>query len=123
MRHFRPSLRQAGVTEQQWRIMRCIEGTKGLEAKTIARECFILSPSLSRILNSLETSGIITRRQNDNDMRSQKIQLTPKGRRLFDRHAKESAAIYEKIESRLGKKNLASLIATLKEVEQALSED
>ena len=122
MRLFRPSLRELGLTEQQWRVMRCIHSEEYVDAKTISNECFILGPSLSRILTDLEKNGIILRQKNENDLRRQIIYLSKTGTRLFDKHAKKSEAIYKSIEKRLGKKKLASLIATLQEVQRALEE-
>ena len=54
MRQFRPSLRQHGLTEQQWRILRALAATDAIEVTELARVAFLLGPSLSRILRDLD---------------------------------------------------------------------
>ena len=48
MRHFRASLRQHGLTEQQWRILRALAAIDTIEVTELARAAFLLGPSLSR---------------------------------------------------------------------------
>ena len=54
MRQFRPSLRNHGLTEQQWRILRALAAVETIEVTELARTAFLLGPSLSRILRDLE---------------------------------------------------------------------
>ena len=62
MRHFRPSLRNHGLTEQQWRILRALTAVDTIEVTELARVAFLLGPSLSRILRDLEARDLIERR-------------------------------------------------------------
>src|SRR5438552_9275122 len=62
MRHFRPSLRAHGLTEQQWRILRALASTDDIEVTELARVAYLLGPSLSRILRDLEARRLIERR-------------------------------------------------------------
>src|SRR3982074_2709987 len=55
MRQFRPSLRNHGLTEQQWRILRALTAVDAIEVTELARVAFLLGPSLPRILPALET--------------------------------------------------------------------
>src|SRR3954467_14591331 len=50
MRQFRPSLREHGLTEQQWRILRALAAIDSIEVTELARTAFVLGPSLSHIL-------------------------------------------------------------------------
>src|SRR6266550_3326936 len=61
MRQFRPSLRQHGLTEQQWRILRALTAVETIEVTELARMAFLLGPSLSRILRDLEARHLIER--------------------------------------------------------------
>src|SRR6202035_6025523 len=61
MRQFRPSLRNHGLTEQQWRILRALTAVETIEVTELARVAFLLGPSLSRILRDLEASHLIER--------------------------------------------------------------
>jgi homoprotocatechuate degradation regulator HpaR len=62
MRHFRPSLRDHGLTEQQWRILRALASIDAIEVTELARVAFLLGPSLSRILRDLEARHLIERK-------------------------------------------------------------
>src|SRR3954447_747537 len=57
MRQFRPSLRNHGLTEQQWRILRALGAVDAIEVTDLARVAFFLGPSLSRILRDLKRVG------------------------------------------------------------------
>ena len=61
MRQFRPSLRNHGLTEQQWRILRALAAVDAIEVTELARVAFLLGPSLSRILRDLEARELIER--------------------------------------------------------------
>src|SRR5258708_12558132 len=50
MRHFRPSLRNHGLTEQQWRILRALASIDAIEVTELAHVSFLLGPPLSPIL-------------------------------------------------------------------------
>ena len=41
MRQFRPSLRQHGLTEQQWRILRALAAIEAVEVTELARTAFL----------------------------------------------------------------------------------
>src|ERR1700716_90767 len=73
MRQFRPSLRQHGLTEQQWRILRALAGVKTIEVTERARTSFLLGPSLSRILRDLEARRLIERRVTKADRRRAEV--------------------------------------------------
>src|SRR5438045_7027060 len=62
MRQFRPSLRDYGLTEQQWRILRALTSVDTIEVTELAQVAFLLGPSLSRILRDLEARDLIERR-------------------------------------------------------------
>ena len=62
MRQFRPSLRNHGLTEQQWRILRALTAVDNIEVTELARTAFLLGPSLSRILRDPEARHLIERR-------------------------------------------------------------
>jgi homoprotocatechuate degradation regulator HpaR len=122
MRRFRPALREHGVTEQQWRILRALAHEGPLEVSALAEATCLLAPSLSRILPELEARQFISRSQVDGDLRRSVIRLERKGLRLIAAHAPQSEAIYEEITRRFGSERLAQLFDLLRELELALEE-
>jgi homoprotocatechuate degradation regulator HpaR len=120
MRHFRPSLRAHGLTEQQWRILRALASTGDIEVTELAHLAYLLSPSLSRILRDLESRRLIQRRAVKADLRRSIVSITASGVRLIQAVAPSSEAIYAEITQRYGAGKLADLQAALHRLESAL---
>lgn len=113
MSHFRPALQEAGVTEQQWRVLRTLSEEGPMEPNQIARTCQILSPSLTRMLAGMEQSGLIRRERLDADQRRQEISLTDKSRKLIQRMRPVIDEKYQQIEQAIGKELLERLYRDL----------
>src|ERR1700740_1114147 len=109
MRQCRPSLRQHGLTEQQWRILRALAAVEESEVTELARTAFLLGPSLSRILRDLEARRLIERRTADSDLRRGVVSISEKGLKLMEGVAPSSEAIYAAITKRYGARKLAEL--------------
>src|SRR5437667_12084204 len=122
MRQFRPSLRQHGLTEQQWRILRALTAVESIEVTELARVAFLLGPSLSRILRDLEARDLIERRTAEADLRRGVVSISPKGMKLIEAVAPTSEAIYAEITNRYGARKLAELQDMLAELERGLAE-
>jgi homoprotocatechuate degradation regulator HpaR len=120
MRHFRPSLREHGLTEQQWRILRALAASGEIEVTELARVAYLLGPSLSRILRDLETRHLIERRLLKADLRRSIVSITAKGLKLIEAVAPSSEAIYAEITRRFGARKLADLQAMLHLLEESL---
>jgi|EndMetStandDraft_9_1072997.scaffolds.fasta_scaffold33302_2 homoprotocatechuate degradation regulator HpaR len=122
MRQFRPSLRNHGLTEQQWRILRALTAVDTIEVTELARVAFLLGPSLSRILRDLEARDLIERRTAKADLRRGEVSISSKGMKLIEAVAPNSEAIYAEITNRFGARKLAELQEMLGELERSLAE-
>jgi homoprotocatechuate degradation regulator HpaR len=122
MRQFRPSLREHGLTEQQWRILRALAAIEAAEVTELARTAFLLGPSLSRILRDLEARNLIERKTAKADQRRSMVWISEKGVKLMASVAPSSEAIYAEITRRFGARKLAELQEMLGELEQSLAE-
>ena len=120
MDRFRPSLRDFGITEQQWRVLRALYGRGEVETGALAGLCCLLTPSLSRILKHLEATGLVVRRPAPSDQRRTLVTIAPAGQALLERRAPLSEAQYRAIESSVGKERIATLYETLEELTDAL---
>jgi homoprotocatechuate degradation regulator HpaR len=121
MRQFRPSLRNHGLTEQQWRILRALTAVDAIEVTELARVAFLLGPSLSRILRDLEARQLIERRTAKADLRRGVVSISAKGLKLIEAVAPTSEAIYAEITSRYGARKLAELQDMLGVLERSLA--
>src|ERR1700712_3032455 len=109
MRQFRPSLRNHGLTEQQWRILRALTAVETIEVTELARTAFLLGPSLSRILRDLEARQLIERKVAEADQRRAVVSISADGLKLIAAVAPSSEAIYAAITKRYGARKLAAL--------------
>ena len=110
---FRPLLNEAGITEQQWRIVRALLDTGPLEPRQIVTLCGISSPSLAGVLARMDDLGLVQRDRLDHDARRLLVSLTPKSRALARRLAPRIAATYADLESLAGADLIAGLYQTL----------
>ncbi|EED35648.1 homoprotocatechuate degradation operon regulator, HpaR [Luminiphilus syltensis NOR5-1B] len=122
LRAFIPHLRAHDLSTQQWRVMRALGETKTLDISELADSCSLLRPSVSRILQNLESRGITRRRVCSDDSRRSLVSITPKGRKLLAQLAPESEARYDYIESCFGGRQLTLLYRLLDELVGSLNE-
>ncbi len=101
MRHFRPILANHAVTEQQWRVLRALhDSSSPVSVGELAERTFLLGPSLSRMLASLDERQLIERSAGD-DARRIEVRLRSAGAALVARIAPLSEAAYDHIEHQL----------------------
>jgi homoprotocatechuate degradation regulator HpaR len=120
MRRFRPVLRAADLTEQQWRVLRALDSVPEIDATGLAMATFLLPPSLSRILRDLEGRQLISRRPDPADLRAWLISLTQEGRNTIDATGVWIETVYAEITGKIGKERLDMLIKLLRDIEQDL---
>lgn len=121
MVRFRPMLRDHGLTEQQWRVIRVLADYRNIDASELARRSLLLAPSLTRILQYLEGEKLVRRSADANDQRRSVFTLTPKGRKLFASVAPDSEALYAGIEAQFGAEKLELLYQLLAQFHETLS--
>lgn len=121
MRGFRRLLRERGLNEQEWRIMRALMEAEQLEIGELADRVFILKPSATRTVKNLEARGIVGRSRPISDQRRALIALTLKGRALFDELAPRSELEYARISQRIGRRDMDELYLLLGRVTDALN--
>src|SRR3954467_14001944 len=116
MAHTRPSLRGHGLSDQQWRVLRVLGEHGAVETGRVAREAFILGPSLTGVLARMERDGLITRSRDPEDQRRTVIEATSQGRKLVKRLSTSIEAHYRWMEEKLGEDKLEHLYALLDEL-------
>jgi homoprotocatechuate degradation regulator HpaR len=116
MTHTRPSLREHQLSDQQWRVLRVLGEHGAVETGKVAREAFILGPSLTGVLARMERDGLIERSRDPQDARRTVVEATAAGRKLVKRLSSTIEAHYDWLEGSLGKKKLAQLYVLLDEL-------
>jgi homoprotocatechuate degradation regulator HpaR len=116
MAHTRPSLREHGLSDQQWRVLRVLGEHGMVETGRVAREAFILGPSLTGVLARMERDGLIRRARDPADQRRTVVEATAKGTRMVQQLSQSIEAHYAWMEKSLGKQKLSQLYVLLDEV-------
>lgn len=113
----RHMLANAGVTEQQWRVLRVLEERGVLDPTEIAEHSCLLLPSLTRILQTLEGKAMIARQPHPTDRRKQQVQITDTGRQLILDNLHESQRLNAWLKTSLGDEKLEQLLDLLNELD------
>jgi len=121
MRGFRRLLREHGLNEQEWRIMRALMEVERIEIGELAERVFILKPSATRTVKNLQARKIVSRSRSDADQRRAFIGLTAKGRRLFNELAPFNEQEYARITDLIGPGHMQELYELLRRVTDALN--
>jgi len=101
MRHFRPALAEFDLTEQQWRVLRALRDADGpVSVGELAERTFLLGPSLSRMLASMDERGLIDRVAAA-DARRAEISISRHGLDLIRAIAPSSELAYGRIDALL----------------------
>jgi len=119
MGHFRPNLRQHGLTDQQWRVLRVLgehHADGGVDTGQIASEAYLLGPSLTGVLARMERDGLVVRERCQQDARRTLVSATATGMRMVAKLSQSIEAHYGALENQLGKHKLEQLYALLDEV-------
>jgi homoprotocatechuate degradation regulator HpaR len=123
MKKFLPTLKEHGLTSQQWRVIRALEEVEWLDISELSKHCYLLMPSLSRIIQNLDGRGIVSRKPVPGDQRRSAISLTSEGRKLFSTVAPKSVERYEHIAEKYGAGKLELLYELLDDLVEKIDED
>ncbi len=117
MAHTRPSLRLHGLSDQQWRVLRVLgehaDEEAGVETGRVAREAYLLGPSLTGVLTRMERDGLIARERCPQDARRTVVRATSEGLAKVQALSQTIEAHYAWMEQELGKTKLKALYELL----------
>ncbi len=116
MAHTRPSLRAQGLSDQQWRVLRVLGEHGTVDTGRVAREAFLLGPSLTGVLARMERDGLIKRQRDSADQRRTVVRATAKGQRLVRTLSSTIESHYQWLQTQLGAAKLAQLHSLLDEL-------
>jgi homoprotocatechuate degradation regulator HpaR len=119
---FRPLLHAAGLTEQQWRVVRALLELGPLEPRQIGSICCLSSPSLAGILARMDDLGLVARERMPHDQRRVQVSVTRKGQALAKRLAPQIEATYRSIEAQIGPECSAQLYLVLDDIVSRLGQ-
>ncbi len=112
----RALLVDAGVTEQQWRVLRVLNEEGPQEPTHIAERACLLLPSLTRILQTLEQKNLILRRRHPQDGRRQIVEISDTGVQIIHANLAVSVEQAKRVRSQLGPDKHEMLLDLLNEL-------
>ncbi|MGF6148926.1 Organic hydroperoxide resistance transcriptional regulator [Kingella potus] len=121
--YLRPIFNGAGITDQQWRIIRLLAENGTMDFQDLSVQACILRPSLTGILNRLEQNGLLIRMKPSNDQRRVFLKLTPRGGRVFEDIRTQVDKCYEDLEQRMTREKMHSLHNLLAEMASLKTQD
>lgn len=120
MAYTRPSLREQGLSDQQWRVLRVLgehaHDAAGVDTGRVAREAFLLGPSLTGVLSRMARDGLIERSRCPQDARRTVVRATTAGLAKVQALSESIEAHYVWMETQLGKTALQQLYGLLDQV-------
>jgi len=92
------ALDEFGVTTQQWSVLGALSRPKakdGMSIGELSRFLLVSRQNLAGLLTRLERDGLIERATSEEDRRSRKVKLSPKGEELWIKLAGPIHAFYD----------------------------
>lgn len=121
MAYVRPALNEAGITEQQWRIIRLLAENSTLDFQDLSEKTSILRPSLTGILNRLERGGLVMRLKPASDQRRVFVKLTNEGAKLYNKTSLRVRDGFMQLEQEFGVDKMSQLEILLQELTELSS--
>ncbi len=106
----------SGLSVSQWRVLATLSDSPGLSAGGLAERVLLKQPTLSKLLDRMQTEGLIKRRVNPVDGRQALVDISAKGKRRVAsllRQAKEHEAV---LLSRLGQAHVDGIKRELRAI-------
>lgn len=113
----RVMLASSGISEQQWRILRVLSESGPLGVTHLGEHTSLLLPSLTRILQSMERNGLVSRAVDPNDRRRQMLSITSSGQAVIDDNYEAAVKISRRLVDHLGQDRYDGLLDTLEALE------
>jgi DNA-binding MarR family transcriptional regulator len=119
-REWTRAFKPLGVTPSQGFLLRLVLARPGLSQFEIASELTIARPTATRLIDGLETLGLLERRSGIPDARHWSVHPTAKGRALQEALNAASGAVTRRLQQHLGKENFAETVGKVRAVCSAL---
>ncbi|MBK8958857.1 MAG: MarR family transcriptional regulator [Proteobacteria bacterium] len=114
MPRFRRVFTAAGLTEQQWRVLRVLWERDEVAHNALAALTLIPQPSLIGVLDRLAGNGLVVRRRSESDRRVMYVSATAAGRDLEEKLMPEVAKVYAELKASLDRDTWTQLESGLR---------
>ena len=116
----RSKLREANITEPQWRVLRVLNDRGATDATCLSDVSLLHGPSVTRILKDLEERKLVTREPDMNDRRRALVTLTADGREVVKVISRDVLRVMKEYSERFGTQRLEKLTDELRALSAAI---
>ena len=112
------ALKPFDLTITQYNVLRILRGAgeEGLCRNAVGERLVTRVPDVTRLLDRMEATGLISRNRGNQDRRFVTTYITDKGMKLLEKIDRELPAIHTAILGHVSQKRLRDLISLLEEV-------
>lgn len=121
MAPMRRVLRDEGLTDQQWRVLRILIDESGIDPTRLAHAALLQPPSVTRIIRDMAARGLIERQPDPAGQRRSILRVLPEGERVFERVSANAARVLDSYDDYFGNKRLDALRRELIELTAVLA--
>jgi DNA-binding MarR family transcriptional regulator len=111
-------MKRFDLTITQYNVLRILRGAgeNGLCRNEVGERLVTKVPDVTRLLDRMESSGLITRHRGTTDRRYVTTRITDKGLKLLEKIDRELPALHTRIVGHMSQKKLRELVDLLEEV-------
>ncbi len=115
-RYSAPDVKAMGLTTTQFDVIATLGNQPPMTCKELGEKTLVTKGTLTGVLERLEAKGILERKLNPEDARSQMIGLTKEGQVLFEKVFPAHLQHLEKAFSKLSEKELVEVTESLQAI-------
>ncbi len=114
------TLKPSGLSPTQYNVLRILRGAgpEGLACGEVASRMFTRDPDMTRLLDRLETRGLVTRAREEDDRRVVTTRITPAGLRLLKALDQPILDTHLRQLSHVGPRRLRTLVGLLERIRE-----
>ncbi len=120
-RYSAPDVKAMGLTTTQFDVIATLGNQLPMTCKELGDKTLVTKGTLTGVLERLEAKGILERKLNPEDARSQMIGLTTAGKTLFEKVFPAHLQHLEKAFSKLSEKEFAEVTKSLRVINHIFS--
>jgi len=117
-RYSAPDVKAMGLTTTQFDVIATLGNQPPMTCKELGEKTLVTKGTLTGVLERLEVKGILERKLNPEDARSQMIGLTSAGQLLFEKVFPAHLQHLDKAFSKLNEKELLEITKSLQSINQ-----
>lgn len=115
-----PHIKSMNLTSPQFDVIATLANQAPMTCKTLGEKTLITKGTLTGILDRLEIKGIVERKANEEDGRSQKIMLTLSGLEIFEHAFPNHMRHLDKAFNQLSPQEMINLTNSLKQLRETM---